>query len=262
MAYNESFNRVEKKYLLTKKQYNKFMEIIESHIEKDEYYFSTINNIYYDTGDFELIRNSIEKPVYKEKMRLRSYGTPDSDTDVFLEIKKKFDGRVYKRRVSMKLSEAIEYMETGKKPEGEINEQIFKEIDFFRNRYDIEGKMFIAYDRHAYVGIREEGLRITFDSNLRAREDDLKLESGSEGRNLFENDERLLEIKCLGAYPMWLVNALNNLEIYPTSFSKYGSFYKRKIQEERYGIKINGYAQQPEFIRKTHTKEGYVCLIA
>lgn len=232
MVAQESFNRVEKKYVLTKNQFEGLMERIGEHIKEDEYFFSKICNVYYDASDFGLIRHSIEKPVYKEKLRLRSYNVPNKDTNVFIEIKKKYDGIVYKRRITLPLAEAENYLDNDVRPTTPVNEQILREIDYFKQSHQVEGKMFIAYDRSAYVSSEDSSLRITFDANLRARESEISLENGDDGRYFFENDERVMEIKSIGAYPRWMVDALNELEIYPASFSKYGSFYKEKVTTE------------------------------
>lgn len=225
------FQRTEKKYLLTEKQYNLLLEKTKKRIKADKYGITSISNIYFDTDDNELIRTSIEKPLYKEKLRLRSYGTPDSDeSKVFLEIKKKFDGVVYKRRAAMTFRESENYLNNGIKPSE--NGQIINEIDYIINHYNLKPKLFLAYDRIAYNGIEDEELRITFDKNIRSRENDLSLKSGSYGTNLLDSNTYLMEIKANGGMPLWLADLLSELEIYPMSFSKYGNIYKKSLMDK------------------------------
>lgn len=221
------FRRVEKKYLLTKKQYNSLMKELKKYIEVDTYDYSTICNIYFDTEDYLLINRSIEKPKYKEKVRLRSYGIPSKDSKVFLEIKKKYKGIVSKRRIAVPLKEIYIYLQTGKYPN--CNEQIMNEIDYCFKFYKLKPKVFLAYDRYAYKSIDNNNFRITFDTNIRSRTEDLYLENGDKGKLLFNDGEYIMEVKTLDAYPLWFVNILSSLKIYPTSFSKYGNVYKKQI---------------------------------
>ena len=232
MAKGEIFERIEKKYLLTAEQYRKLTERMNKYMKVDEYGKSTICNVYYDTDDFELIRTSIEKPVYKEKLRLRSYGTPKGDSTAFIEIKKKFDGVVYKRRISLPYSEAVRYLNHGIRPNAKVNPQILKELDYFQQRYHTRPAMYLAYDRIATYGIEDPSLRITFDSNIRAREEDIDLSMGSAGKLLLTKGEVIMEIKVGGAYPFWLIRMLEDLKIYPKSFSKYGTAYTQKVLSE------------------------------
>ena len=218
-----SFERYEKKYFLTLRQYILLKDKIQSNIRADEYPTYTLCNIYYDTDDYRLIRASLEKPVYKEKLRLRSYGVPQKGSDVFAEIKKKFDGVVYKRRIVIPADGDMTLPD---------NNQIAEEIRYFRQLYDVKPKVFIAYDREAYSGADNPDLRITFDTNLRYRLNDLDLCSGDYGDPIIDWDKILMEIKIPGVCPLWLSRTLSELKIYPESFSKYGECYKRHILGE------------------------------
>ena len=220
------FQRYEKKYLLSSRQYLALLEKLAPYMELDVYGKHTICNIYYDTESYELIRTSIEKPSYKEKLRIRSYGVPNDDSNVFLELKKKVCGIVYKRRVCMNYEEAMCYLTYGTIS---IQSQILKEIDWFLERYHPNQKTFIAYDRMAYVGKEDENLRITFDFDLRWRRDHVDLAYGDEGERILSQDEVLMEIKIPEAMPLWLSNILNELLIFPVSFSKYGICYKEHL---------------------------------
>jgi SPX domain protein involved in polyphosphate accumulation len=226
---NDIFRRVEKKYLLSKEEYDSLMDKIWFFIKEDTYFKSSISNIYYDNSYNELIINSIDKPVFKEKVRVRSYKTPKSDKDeVFLEIKRKFKGVVGKRRVKITLKEFYDFIEKRKYKDS----QIFRELHYIFDFYKLEPMMFVGYDRLSYRGKDDENLRITFDSNLRSREVDLRLELGDYGEKFFDDDIYIMEIKTLGAMPLWLVEALSELKIYPSSFSKIGKIYCKKLEVE------------------------------
>lgn len=228
--YENVFQRVEEKYLLTKKQKELLFKKINSYLEKDEFFESTICNIYFDTKNSDLIVNSLEKPIYKEKIRLRSYQVPDLEDNVFLEIKEKYNGVVGKRRIKLKLKDFYNYLDNHANQE---DSQIMREIDYYFEYYKLIPAVYIAYDRKSYRGRENKNLRITIDTNLRSRKDDLRLELGDAGNKYFKKDYYIMEIKTLGAMPLWLVRSLSELGIYPTSFSKYGSIYaKEKTKEE------------------------------
>lgn len=231
------FNRVEKKYLLTPKKFQKLWEELMKYMMVDEYGMHTICNIYYDTENNELIRNSIEKPVYKEKLRLRSYGVPENDDNVFLEIKKKYDGIVNKRRIVLPLNEAEEYLEHN----GKVSQdsQILHEIDYFRNHYNLMPKLFLAYERVALFGKEDSEFRVTFDRNIRSRNWDLSLEKGDSGVLLMEDGSILMEVKICNSVPMWFAKLLSKYQIFNTSFSKYGSVYKKQLKQELEGKDFN-----------------------
>lgn len=229
IAGNDIFQRIEKKYLMNKERYEKMMEMMSEFMKMDQHGPGTICNIYYDTSDYELIRRSMDKPIYKEKLRMRSYGTPGEKDEVYIELKKKWQGIVYKRRVQMTLKEARNYLDHGIKPQKDS--QILNEIDYFINFYKPERKKYIAYDRVALVDVKDSGIRITFDSNMRYRDDDLDLKAGSAGHLLVDLDQILMEVKVPGAYPLWLVTILSDLKIYPTTFSKYGVAYMKSAYE-------------------------------
>ena len=222
-----TFKRLEKKYLLSPQQYAAVRRALEGRIRPDEYPKSTVCSLYYDTADFALIRHSIEAPVYKEKLRVRSYNVPGPDDTVFIELKKKFKGMVYKRRVAMSAARAAAYL-AGEAPPPE-NSQMTREIDWFLHENAVAPRAVIACDRSAYVCVEDSELRITFDENLRWREDELDLRCGSRGENLLEPGWVLMEIKMPGASPMWLARLLSDQAIFPRGFSKYGTCYQNEI---------------------------------
>ena len=223
--YDKVFKRIEKKYVLDEKQLKKLFFKIKPYIMKDKYYQSTINNIYFDTNSNDLIINSIDKPLFKEKIRVRSYGIPNEYDNVFLEIKTKNNGVVGKRRIAISLNEFNDFLENHNYDK---NNQIMKEIVYHFEYYKLVPKRFIAYDRKSFVGINNKNLRITVDANLRSREDNLCFEAGSSGCKYFDKPHYIVEIKTPNSIPLWLAKILSELKIYPMSFSKYGSIYKKK----------------------------------
>ncbi len=230
--YQETFKRYEKKYLLEGEKYELLRQKLQNYLKEDEYGETTICNIYFDTPDYRLIRNSMEKPIYKEKLRLRSYGTPQEYDPVFIELKKKYKGIVYKRRVKSELCTAEHYLYDAE-PAVEQS-QITREIDWFLNFYEeVRPAMYISYNRIALYGIEDKNLRITFDSNIIWREEELWLERGVWGAPLLKEGWRLMEIKVPGAMPLWLSHVLNELEIFPASFSKYGKGYQEALLSKK-----------------------------
>ena len=220
------FRRCEKKYLLTYGQYQAMRLGMARYMEPDAHPHYSISNLYYDTEHYDLIRKSLEKPVYKEKLRLRSYGVPGDRDPGFVEIKKKFEGVVYKRRITMELRDADPYLRGMRDGDGS---QISREIDYFLQLYRPTPKVFIAYDREAYRAADGSELRITFDTGLRARSNDLDLRLGDHGLPLLDGAFYLMEIKIPDAAPLWLARLLSEHGIFPTSFSKYGAYYKQYV---------------------------------
>lgn len=219
------FKRYELKYVLTKRQYFNIIDEIKKNLIPDKYGKSTIQSLYYDRDDNLLIRRSIEKPEYKEKIRLRSYGLVTNNDKVYLELKKKCQGVVFKRRIEIKLADACVH--------NLDDSQISREIKYFMDYYkSLKPKMLLLYDRTAYFG--EDELRITFDENIRYRTNRLALNEGLDGNSLNQRDIILMEIKMIKAMPMWLSKLLDKEKIYKTSFSKYGEAYKKELLNRTY----------------------------
>ena len=217
------FARCEKKYMLTPVRQQALLERIGPYLTPDAYPTYTICNLYYDTKDYRFIRASLERPVYKEKLRVRSYGIPGESSSVFVELKKKYDGIVYKRRVTMALTEVEPFL-CGLLPPAQFG-QIGREIHWFQRCSRTVPKVFLAYDRTAFAGTDDPALRITFDTGLRWRSSQLDLAAGDWGMRLLPEDKILMELKLPGACPLWLSRALSELAVYPVSFSKYGECY-------------------------------------
>lgn len=235
----EVFNRNEGKFIIDEAVYEEIQGKFLRYMELDEYNktheFYTISNIYFDTKDNHLIRTSLSKPKYKEKLRLRAYGVPKEDEKVFLEIKKKVCSLVNKRRTKLKLEEAYDFIKTGVKPELKdyMNKQVLDEIKYMLKLYALEPKLYLAYDRKAMFGKESRDLRITFDTNIRTRRYDLKLESGDHGEKLLEKGKWLMEVKAEKNIPLWLARLLSEYKIYKTSFSKYGKEYEKMLINNR-----------------------------
>jgi len=232
----EIFSRYELKYIITDELCRQLRQQLSDYMEADKYSrddnFYTICNIYYDTDANDIIRKSIEKPVYKEKLRLRSYGVVGFNDNVYLEIKKKYNGRVYKRRTELTLAEAYDYMKKGRLPEAksQLDKQIINEIDNFVHKYKpLLPAVFISYDRLALYSISDKSFRVTFDTNVRSRRYEVGLEKGIYGDLLMPAGYWLMEVKVNEAVPLWFVKILSKYKIYPVSFSKYGTEYKKYI---------------------------------
>lgn len=229
--YQMTFKRYEIKYLLEEKTYLELRKRLEGKMVVDQYGKKIICNVYFDTPDSRVIRTSLEKPVYKEKLRLRSYGIPKEHSTVFVELKKKYKGVVYKRREDMVLSEAEAYLYRGWKPG--FDSQVLREIDWFLSYYgQIIPAMYISYERIAMNEEKDSGLRVTFDTNILWRKERLDLKEGSWGNSILEPGQRLMEIKIVGAMPLWLGEILDELQIYPISFSKYGRAYQDQLNQQ------------------------------
>lgn len=237
------FERVERKFLLTPRQYEGLMRTLPEYMQADQYGESTILSLYLDTEDSLLIRRSLEKPVYKEKLRLRSYGVPREMDNVFLEVKKKVRGVVYKRRICLPLAQAMECLAQGSVPAA--GGQIGREIAYMLRRYRLRPAVLLAYDRTAYAELEPSPnrLRITIDRDIRSRQTDLDLRLGAAGELLLAPGMRLMEIKTAHAIPLWLCAALDQNEIRPTSFSKYGRVYEARMRAAQ------ARAMRPAFVK-------------
>lgn len=226
MSYQNVFRRYELKYLITKEDKKALLEIMNEYMKPDEFGKSNISNIYFDTPYKLLIRRSLDKPYYKEKLRVRSYGVANPDSTVFIEIKKKFNGVVYKRRINLNEKTATNYL-VGHIPL--LNQsQISKEIDYLMNVYgNVEPSVLLSYDREAFFSKIDQNFRMTFDENILMRDYDLSLTSGIYGRSYMPEGKVLLEVKTVFGIPKWLLCFLSGNKIYKTSFSKYGNAYMK-----------------------------------
>lgn len=228
MAYQATFKRYEIKYLLTSQQKERILRVMEPYMKLDCYGRTMIRNIYYDTNSFRLIRRSLEKPAYKEKLRIRSYQAAAGEDPVFVELKKKYQSVVYKRRLTLPEGQAM-YAFRYNLPLS-VHSQIAQEIEYFRAYYaGLHPTVFLAYEREAYYSLDGGEFRVTFDENILYREYNFSLGSKVSGTPLLAEGQTLMEIKTAGGLPLWMSRELNRLRVYPTSFSKYGAAYRQMM---------------------------------
>lgn len=228
MAFQTVFKRYELKYMLTKEQKDKILQAMAPYMVPDQYGRTQIRNIYFDTDNYRLIRHSIEKPAYKEKLRIRSYGKADPDSTVFVELKKKYKHVVYKRRISMSEHEAMAWVL------GQCHcrkdTQISEEVDYFLKYYEVlQPAVFLSYEREAYYAKDDPQFRVTFDDTILFLQEDISMESDAYGMPILPDGKVLMEIKCAGSIPLWMTRLLSEEHIYKTSFSKYGTVYQTMI---------------------------------
>lgn len=234
MPFQSVFKRYELKYLLTDAQKEAVLQAMGSHMKPDQYGRTTIRNLYYDTDSYLLIRRSIEKPAYKEKLRVRSYSKANADSPVFVELKKKYNDVVYKRRIALPNRDAMLWLSGEKTPD--LQTQIAREIDYCLGFYGaLHPTVFLSYDRQAYYA-KQGDFRVTFDEQILCRQRDLSLASDPGGTSLLPEGMVLMELKCGGGIPLWMVQVLSRERIYKTSFSKYGTAYKTLIFPQAHSV--------------------------
>lgn len=224
MKHQMIFQRYEFKYLLDDCQLQAVLTAMAPHMVPDEYSHSSIRNLYLDTPDFRLIRRSLEKPVYKEKFRIRSYGRAAAETAVFVELKKKYRSVVYKRRISMLQDKALRCVAgTDLWPQSQIGAELGYAADFYKN---LRPAVFLSYERDSFRGVADEDLRVTFDTEIQYRREELTLDSDTWGIPVLAPGKTLMEIKAVGSLPLWMAHVLSEQGIFKTSFSKYGMAYR------------------------------------
>ncbi len=225
-TFKDKFQRIETKYVISKETLADLLQEFEAYMAEDEHAYSTIGNLYYDTPTYQMIRESLEKPYFKEKLRVRTYdAAPQADSQVFLEIKKKVRKVVYKRRIATELLTAEQYLAGESKLE---DSQIKQEIEWLCERYGgVQPMMYIYYNRYSLKGLEDSNVRITIDYDVAYRTKNLSLLAGKDGKNLLLDNHVIMEIKVPGAYPLWLVEILDRHHVFPKSFSKYGVAYKK-----------------------------------
>lgn len=248
------FKRYELKYMITLEQKERLLQIMSEYMELDQYGRTTIQNIYYDTPDFRLIRTSLDKPIYKEKLRVRSYGKATPESKVFVELKKKYDSIVYKRRISM--SEKSADMWLNSDDECAVDSQIAEEIEYFRKLYgNLEPKVFLSYEREAYFMKDGSDFRVTFDDTILGRQVHLSLKEDAWGTPILPEGMVLMELKISAGMPLWMAHFLTEEKIFKTSFSKYGTFYQKVIYPET-KLAIRSHAYRVKFIPERQSTFG------
>jgi len=222
-----TFRRSEIKFVLTDDQRDDLMSLMQDYMSADEYGPSTVCNVYFDTPSFLLARRSMGNPPYKEKIRARSYGVCGDHTPVFVELKKKYDGIVYKRRCTLPSAEAQALLAGARAPQGQIE----RELDYAICHYEgLAPAAFIAYDREAFYGSTDYDYRMTFDRRVRVRWDHLSLDWSDRGRQILPEGQNILEVKTSKAIPLWLVRYLDEEGIRKTTWSKYGTAYREWLR--------------------------------
>ncbi len=255
MADQMIFKRYEIKYMLSQEQYEAVIQKMSSYMRADIHGRSTNLSLYFDTPDFLLIRRSLDKPLYKEKLRIRSYGLAESDTTVFIELKKKFKGVVYKRRISMTEEDAMNYLLFDDKV---LHNQIEAEIDYTKGRYqNLIPRVLLSYDREAYYAIDDHEFRVTFDQNILWRDQDVNLTSYIGGDPLLKPGQVLMEVKAGGAIPLWFVKILTEEKLYKTSFSKYGMAYRTILVKALQEDNIHAYNRIPGDLRFRNYNDNF-----
>ncbi|MDR3276586.1 MAG: polyphosphate polymerase domain-containing protein [Treponema sp.] len=211
------FRRYEKKYQLNAFQYYELSESLKGLAETDEYGFSDIYSLYFDTEDYRIMRRCIDAKGYKEKLRLRAYGLPGPEGWVYLELKKKLQGLTYKRRLPLRYGELAAYLD--ERCAQQQYGQIDNEIDWFIRTHRPGPRFQVAYKRLALRGIEDPEFRVTFDSHIRCCPSGLDF-AGSNTVPMIGAGEYIMEIKCIAAIPGCLSRQLSALRIFPVSFSK------------------------------------------
>jgi SPX domain protein involved in polyphosphate accumulation len=225
------FKRYEKKYIVTREQYAALENVLSGYMEPDSFGEYLVQNLYFDTDGWDIVRTSIERPCFKEKMRLRCYGDINQEGRVFLELKKKYKGVVYKRRMAIPVKNLSAGSVRDLVPES--GSQIARELDFYMKTNAVSEKMYISYWRTAFVGIANAELRVTFDTEIRFRLNCLDYSRPNDGHSILPRDKKIMEIKTPGGMPIWLARALCENKVFPTTFSKYGTCYAGYIRTEK-----------------------------
>lgn len=236
MGCQMTFKRYELKFMLTQSQKQALLQVMEPYMALDQYGRTTIQNLYYDTDSFRLVRRSMERPEYKEKLRVRSYGTAREGGRVFVELKKKYDHVVYKRRLTLPEPDAMAWLAGDKS--AAPDSQIGREINYFCTFYrDLRPQVFLSYEREAYFERGGGDFRVTFDENILTRRTALSLKTSPWGTPLLPHGTVLMELKTPGGIPLWMTRFLTENHIYKTSFSKYGTAYQNVIFPQQEGVK-------------------------
>lgn len=235
-----TFKRYEKKYLITKEKLDQILPALLEHMELDPFCLNgneyRIYSIYYDTDNHDIIRQNSSKPVYKEKMRIRSYyDLKDPEDKVFMEIKKKSEKQGNKRRIKLKIKEIEPFVNEGIFPETKdyLSTQVAKELNYFLRNNKVHPALYVQYDRLALFGKEDKNFRMTFDRNVRTRRSDFVFGESDKDELLLPNGEYIMEIKILGAMPLWLTRLLSENELFSHGFSKYGVKYKNDAKEHK-----------------------------
>lgn len=235
-----TFKRYEKKYLISKEKLDAIMPVLLEYMDLDPFCLNgneyRIYSIYYDTVNHDIIRQNSSGPVYKEKMRLRSYyDRKDPEDKIFMEIKKKSEGVGNKRRIKLKIKEIDPFVNEGILPQTKdyLSAQVAKELAYFLKMNKVAPALYVQYDRLALFGKEDKNFRMTFDRNVHTRRSNFVFGESDEDELLLPDDIYIMEVKILGAMPLWLTRLLSENELFSHGFSKYGVKYKREAHEHK-----------------------------
>lgn len=227
----ESFLRFEKKYLLSHNQIIEIKKKLDDYVVPDCHPFNSLMSVYYDNDDYSLITKSIEKPMFKEKLRIRSYAPPLDNDKVYVELKKKFDGVVYKSRTMATYKDILSNIHDADFEDRQVGKEIKYLLEYYKG---LKPKIFVSSDRSYYIGKNDKSLRITFDENMKYRTKNVYLASDTNDKPL--TDKGIMEVKVYGAEPLWLTRILDDMGIYSNGFSKVGNAYLKERENIIYGI--------------------------
>lgn len=222
----ETFQRYEKKYILDEERYTYMCELLSKYMKHDKFFKTRVNSIYYDTDNYQLIRRSIEKPNYKEKLRIRTYGDINDDDKVFVELKKKYDGIVYKRRTKSTYKDVLNNIYDCQFDDEQIGKEIKYALDYYGH---LNPAYFISCMRTSYIANDDSNIRITFDQDIKYRTKHLSLKNENEDKLI--TDKIIMELKVKDSIPLWLSHILNEVKVYPQGFSKVGNAFTRELME-------------------------------
>ncbi|MBQ6396095.1 polyphosphate polymerase domain-containing protein [Candidatus Saccharibacteria bacterium] len=241
---DRTIERTEEKYLISKSTKTNLLKLISKHLEKDQSIKEQVLRLYFDTKHSDLALRSMERPEFREKIRVRAYNVPKRSSPVFFEVKSKVDLGLKKlgnkRRLVLPLKDFYAFLNKGENLEllaarASENDpqqlQVARELTYLFSYYQLEPKVIVSADRTAYTEKNNINFRLTFDERLRFRETDLRLEKGSAGEKFFSGPNKseeniVMEVKTMNSMPLWFVSALSELKIYSVRFSKYGKIYQ------------------------------------
>lgn len=225
-----NFNRFELKYLLPIEHAGEFKKAIKSFLHVDSFGEEgqyALTSLYYDTPDHRFYWEKIDGIKVRRKLRIRHYETRDAitpETPVFVEIKKRIDRVIIKKRAKMPYKDAVNLCNEGIMPAkfDPKDKKTLEEVQSMFHTYPLRPTLITSYFRHALIGTHYDlGLRVTFDTNIRFRDHDLDLTSKNRGKFIIPPNIALMEIKANGAIPYWLTEMIGAHNIRLIRVSKY-----------------------------------------
>ena len=234
----ENFSRYEFKFPVKYDDMDRMLDDLAPYVGQDEHTdengYYTISSIYLDNDTWQCFYETINRDKYRQKVRLRVYGSVDNNSICFFELKAKFKGLVGKRRVKMRLGDAMTFIKecnAGHDPDINTfecsNRQILKELKHIILTKSLKPTVVVSYERLALFSKDDPDLRITFDVNIRTRDTELDLTKGTGGDYVTSEDTAILEVKTSKNIPYWLVGILKKYNYKDQTFSKYCSHFSK-----------------------------------